>query len=1039
MKCPKCHFDNPGDSIYCSKCATRLDSTPQISVTRTLETTTEELTRGVVFAGRYEIIEELGTGGMGRVYRAFDKKIDEEVALKLIKPEIAAERKTVERFRNELKIARKISHPNVCRMHDLNEEGKTLYITMEYVAGEDLKSVTHRMGILTAGKAVFIARQIAEGLGQAHKLGVIHRDLKPHNIMIDHNGNAKIMDFGIARSLTAKGMTGEGVIVGTPEYMSPEQVEGKTADARSDIYALGIILFEMVTGHAPFEGETPLAVAHKHKYEPAPDPKKLNPQIPPGLSRIILRCLEKTREKRYQTTEEFLADLATVEEALPTAERTTAKRKPLSSREITVKLTPKKLLIPACVLIAVAASVFGLLKFLPKKEAPPPSTGPPAVAVLYFKNNTGDKNLDIWRKGICTSLIFSLSQSRYIRVLPDSQIYGILKRLSLDEQDNYTPEDLKEIARRGLATHIVRGILYKYGERFRLEMNLQNASTLEIIAPERAEGTGEGSILTMVDDLAARLKTSLGLTAQQAASDANRKIGDVTTNSLEALKFYLQGVQFDASGDFNQAISYFERAVAVDPQFAMAFLWMGSEYFGTGRMKECRANIQKAFDIREKLPEREHLFIEAEYYQYTSEKTWDKAVDAYNKLIRIYPWDLFANVELAFLYERMNEYDKAIDLIETFRRYAPLEPESSGSSGLYQTLTWSYLAKGQPDKAREVLERVINKINDNGFFRANLAIVYCVESDLERAKNEIEKAYDQMPDLDKLYKLVYLLCSEDFPALETLFKEMEAAPNAVIYIGVPSISSAFQGKLKEAKIKYDRDLKKWRGAADPSTQAFVSLRYASLLEKSGDFSGALSAIKTGLRYAQEVGDGDSECKALYYRGVIQVRQGNLEEARQSAEELRLTIDSYPVKKRIRYYEGLLGLIALKQKDPARAQDYLQRAVSLTGIDVGFMWFDNRPEFLENLAEAYEQAGRWEEARKAYEGIMSIKSIFLYGAADALILARSYYKLGKVLERHGDKAGAAAKYQKFLDLWKNADPGLPEVEDARKRLNGLREY
>jgi len=212
MKCPNCHSDNPKDTSYCGKCGTKLDSTAQASFTKTLETPLDELARGVVFAGRYEIIEVLGGGGMGRVYRAFDKKIDEEVALKLIKPEIASERKTVERFRNELKIARKISHPNVCRMHDLNEEGKTLYITMEYVRGENLKSVIHRMGILTAGKALSIARQVAEGLVGAHKLGVVHRDLKPGNIMIDKEGNAKSMDFGIARSLGAEGVTGAGII-----------------------------------------------------------------------------------------------------------------------------------------------------------------------------------------------------------------------------------------------------------------------------------------------------------------------------------------------------------------------------------------------------------------------------------------------------------------------------------------------------------------------------------------------------------------------------------------------------------------------------------------------------------------------------------------------------------------------------------------------------------------------------------------------------------------------------------------------------------
>ncbi|GAG29635.1 unnamed protein product, partial [marine sediment metagenome] len=236
------------------------------------------------------------------------------------------------------------------------EEG-TQYITMEYVPGEDLKSTIIRVGQLSVGKAVSVAKQVCEGLTEAHRLGVVHRDLKPQNIMIDKEGNVRIMDFGIARSLRMRGVTGTGVMIGTPEYMSPEQAEAGEIDQRSDIYSLGVILFEMVTGRVPFEGETPLSVAMKHKSEKPPDPREFNAQIPEDLSRVILRCMEKNKEKRYQGAEEFLSELNNIESGLPTTERIIPKRKPITSREITVKVNVKKLFFPAFVVIALIVIV----------------------------------------------------------------------------------------------------------------------------------------------------------------------------------------------------------------------------------------------------------------------------------------------------------------------------------------------------------------------------------------------------------------------------------------------------------------------------------------------------------------------------------------------------------------------------------------------------------------------------------------------------------------------------------------------------------
>jgi len=294
--------------------------------TLTLEYSPTGLSRGTLFAGRYEVIEELGRGGMGRVYRVYDQKIGEVIALKVIHPEISLNEKAIDRFRNELRFARKIGHRHVCRMFDLGEADHTFYITMEYVEGENLKSFIRRSGQLAPRKAVSIGKQVGEGLSEAHRLGIIHRDLKPQNIMIDREGNARIMDFGIARFTEAEGLTGSGVMVGTPEYMSPEQAETLEIDKRADIYALGVILYEMVTGRVPFAGETPLAVLIKHKQELPQSPQETNPLVSEDVSRIILKCLAKDKASRYQSAEELLADLTLAEGAVPQAEKGTATR-----------------------------------------------------------------------------------------------------------------------------------------------------------------------------------------------------------------------------------------------------------------------------------------------------------------------------------------------------------------------------------------------------------------------------------------------------------------------------------------------------------------------------------------------------------------------------------------------------------------------------------------------------------------------------------------------------------------------------------------
>ena len=388
MKCPQCQTDNPNSTRFCGFCGTTLHPQKVSAATETLQTPLRELARGRVFANRYDIIEQLGRGGMGTVYKVFDKKIEEDVAIKVLKPEIANEINTIARFSNELKLARKITNKNVCKMFDLNEHEGQHFITMEYVPGEDLKSFIKRSGQVSIGKALSIGKQICLGLTEAHRLGVVHRDLKPSNIMIDKEGNAKIMDFGIARSTEAKGITEAGVIMGTPEYMSPEQVEGDEVDTRSDIYSLGVILYELVTGNAPFKGKTPISIAFKHKTDTPQEPSEFNIQVNEALSRMILKCLEKDRKRRYQSVDELLEDLKKIEAETPTTSQLKSQEKVDTAVETRTSFSLKKILLPPIILLSVLAVILILIWIFGNKDPAPAEEEFTKGAVLLEDNLT---------------------------------------------------------------------------------------------------------------------------------------------------------------------------------------------------------------------------------------------------------------------------------------------------------------------------------------------------------------------------------------------------------------------------------------------------------------------------------------------------------------------------------------------------------------------------------------------------------------------------------------------------------------------------
>jgi tetratricopeptide (TPR) repeat protein len=912
-------------------------------------------------------------------------------------------------------------------MFDIGEEGGTHFITMEFIHGEDLKSMIRMSGRLAVGTTMNIAKQVCEGLTEAHKSGVVHRDLKPSNIMIDKQGNVRIMDFGIARSLEAKGITGAGVMIGTPEYMSPEQVEGKEVDQRSDIYSFGVILYEMMTGQVPFEGDTPFTIGVKHKSEIPKDPKGINDQIPEDLSKVIMRCLEKDKDKRYQSAGEVRSELENIEKGIPTTERIIPERKPFTSREITVTLGIKKLFFPALIVAAIIIAAVVIWQLLPQKETILPPSGKPSLAVMYFKNNTGDDSLGHWRTALADLLITDLTQSKYLRVLSEDKLYNILGELNQLEAKSYSSKTLKEVAAQGRVNYILQGNFTKAGENFRINITLQEAASGELIGSERVEGTGEESFYTMVDDLTNRIKANFKLSAEEIASDLDKEVKNITTSSPEAFKYFTEGRRYHMSGDYRKSIQLMERALEIDPEFAMAYRSMGMSYNNLYLFSERTKNLQKALELADRLSARERYQIEGDFYSYWL-KTYDKAAEAFKKLLELYPDDTSANNNLGNIYSDLEQWDEAI------QRYEVCRANKTEFIPSYTSLASMYRAIGMYDKAKEVLEDYINNTSDNAAIRRALASLYMEQGEMDLAMAEADRSFYLNPThyANFMRKGDIYLYQGDLVKAEEEYKNLlnlrEPAGQA---FGRQRLSRLYllQGKFQMTKSISQQSLELAKRTGQILWEITMRLGLAGVYISSGDLEDTVAECDKVWNMSVEAEFLEGQRNALYTKAYALIQMKSMDLAQKTAIMLKEKIEAGMNKKLIRLYLHLMGRIELERGNYSQAIEYIAEALSL----LSYGPLDHRADFIDSLAFAYYKAGDMEKAIQEYEKI----TLLTTGRTNyGNIFANSFYMIGKIHEQLGNTAKAKEFYGKFLDLRKDADPGIAEVEDAKTRLAKL---
>ncbi len=976
----------------------------------------------------YRIVEKLGEGGMGQVYLADDTKLGRRVALKLLPPEMAADPERFRRFQREARLAADLNHPNVVTIFSVEETEGLPFITMERVEGKTLAELVTSDG-WGCGQILEVAEQLVDALAAAHEHGIIHRDLKPANVMVATDGRLKVLDFGLAKHRappesgedagSTRTLTVAGHLLGTLLYMSPEQLQGRPVDPRADIFSFGVVFYEMATGRRPFRGDSAAELISTILRDTPVPVTEINPGLPRQLERIVRRCLEKDPEKRYQSAAELRHDLEELRWELA-GERVRARRIDPVANLARIRPGARYAMGALLAALLLAAVYAGILQLTGSE--PPPAAGParPSVAVLYFHNLTDDSELDWLRCGITDMLVTDLSQSPEIEVLSTSRLYQILKSLDALEQPTLSFDLIQGVAEEAAAEAVVRGSYARVGGVLRITFTLEEAANGSILKSDRVEGRGEESLFALVDELSAAVRNHFEVPPQP---EAPATIEAVTTSSLEAWRFFTEALTLYRERKRREGVALLEKAVEIDPTFALALANLGRFHKDLGHTAQAREYARRAVEQAEHLPLNQRYGIEAAYYA-TRWATLGRAIEAYEQALRLDPDRAALRNNLASRYAEFERYEDAI------REYRILIDGGTTFSGNYTAIANAYAGLGRFETGYRTLSDFAQRHPDSWWAQLWLGWVLTEWGKLDQALERFQHAAalpPAEPHMIHYGRWRTQVLREDWEQAELeATRILDSSDSFARWRGIVSQARirSYRGRSEEALRRFDEAV-----GAHAEADGYTALAHcwkAELLLQRGEAGRALAEAEL----AREQGREDwPELKGLFLAALAYQQLDLPSESSRMEEALRQRAATYPNAVEERQLHHLAGLLALGRGDTEAAVRALRRAEALLppeGVEFHWHVYPDHVPIWYGLGEAELAAGRPDEARRWFQIAVTSGAEHLESPVPYV---RSFYFLGRIYWQRGETTEARRYFERFIELWQGGDLDRERLEEA----------